>query len=215
MTCPSKRLHNVGNFYIFIMWEGVRKIIFKRRNTGRNPLIDIWHLEIVQQLELQWREIKEEFERIPDNFYVPWVLPEDYTGNWRLVPIIDERQFPSVTVPAVPKDMLQRNCAMIPKTISILNQFSNIVSAAFSILYPGTFLIPHKDTEYSDGKLSRIHLALDIPENSAIEFFIENTQQWQKICWTEGKCFEFDGSYMHKAYNYGQKPRVVLIIDIK
>jgi aspartate beta-hydroxylase len=53
------------------------------------------------------------------------------------------------------------------------------------------------------------HLALDIPPDCALD--LVNVQQ---VTWSPGRCFAFDDTFEHQAWNRSDKTRVILLGDV-
>jgi aspartyl/asparaginyl beta-hydroxylase (cupin superfamily) len=79
--------------------------------------------------------------------------------------------------------------------------------AGFSRLAPGTHIKPHRGYEGYAGYVLRAHLGLDVPPNCVIRV-LDQTRGWD-----EGKCIVFDDSSEHEAWNFGDRPRTVLLLD--
>lgn len=127
----------------------------------------------------------------PDS--VPYLEKDLYDGEWGVIPFI----FFGEVIDSV--------CDKFPTTWNIINKIPGLVTASFSILSPGTEIHPH--TGFTD-KVLRVHLGLITPTNCAL--VVDNTE----IKWEEGKCFVFDDTQEHSAYNRGSEDRVILILDI-
>jgi len=76
----------------------------------------------------------------------------------------------------------------------------------FSILRPGAQILPHRGVTNARAVL---HLGLEIPDGCAL-----NLVGVQEITWTRGKCFAFDDTYEHEAWNRSATTRSVLLADI-
>jgi hypothetical protein len=96
---------------------------------------------------------------------------------------------------------------LCPATVRALRQvpcFPHMTEAFFSVLQPGTRILPHGD---SSNFWVVAHFALDIPDNCGIRVGRETMR------WTEGEFLFFDSSYEHEAWNDSDRPRVVLLFD--
>lgn len=84
-----------------------------------------------------------------------------------------------------------------------------VTSALFSMSMPGCELIPHIDNESHIGDVLRVHLGLSCPADCALTVGDESRT------WRDGEILMFDSAHaVHSAYNRGNQPRLVLIIDI-
>ncbi len=76
----------------------------------------------------------------------------------------------------------------------------------FSILRPGAQILPHRGVTNTR---SVLHLGLVIPDGCAL-----NLVGVQQVEWQPGRCFAFDDTYEHEAWNRSDTTRVVLLGDI-
>lgn len=77
-------------------------------------------------------------------------------------------------------------------------------NAFFSLLAPHSHIPPHTGVTNTR---AIIHLALIVPPNCGFRVGGETRE------WVEGKCFAFDDSINHEAWNRSDQRRAVLIID--
>ena len=96
-----------------------------------------------------------------------------------------------------------------PVTTSVLARHRVIRGPAglayFSRLAPHTRIAPHAGP--TNLRL-RCHLALDVPPGCGL------TVGGITGGWTPGRCIVFDDSFVHEAWNDGERDRVVLIVDL-
>ena len=103
---------------------------------------------------------------------------------------------------------VKKNMKKCPKTISILQQIPNIVSASVSILEPGVQIKPHRgDTN----AIMRLHLSLVSPVGLPECGFSVNGQEKE---WKEGEVFIFNDAAKHTAWNNSDQRRYVLLVDV-
>jgi aspartate beta-hydroxylase len=76
----------------------------------------------------------------------------------------------------------------------------------FSILRPGAHILPHRGVTNARAVL---HLGLEIPDGCAL-----NLVAVEQLGWQVGKCFAFDDTYEHEAWNRSATTRTVLLADI-
>ena len=96
-----------------------------------------------------------------------------------------------------------------PVAASLIREFEpDVCLTLYSYLAPHSSIPEHADVENPDNEYIRIHIPLFIPEGDC--YF---TVGDRKLTWNNG-VFGFDGG-MHSAYNNTDKPRVILLIDIK
>lgn len=104
-----------------------------------------------------------------------------------------------------------QNHARCPETSKILEglDLCRIADQApeicFSILKPGTHLLPH----YGVTNVRLVmHLPLLIPDQCALHLIGVGTHHWQ-----EGELVMFDDTFQHEAWNNSDQTRVVLLMD--
>jgi aspartyl/asparaginyl beta-hydroxylase (cupin superfamily) len=103
---------------------------------------------------------------------------------------------------------VSKNIKQCPQTNKVLNKIPNIVSASVSILEPGVQIKRHRgDTN----AIVRVHFALVVPVGLPDCGFQVNNQ---KVSWQEGEVFIFNDAAIHSAWNYSDKRRYVLLIDV-
>jgi hypothetical protein len=94
--------------------------------------------------------------------------------------------------------------ALFPQTISLLESFGKrIFSAEFIIMEVDTSLPPHTD---ATNAYLVCHLGLDVPENCGVQV---------KDClidFHQGDLIFFDQSFVHSAWNKGERSRVNLLL---
>src|SRR5262249_18547181 len=76
----------------------------------------------------------------------------------------------------------------------------------YSVLRPGADIRRHRGVTNTRAVL---HLGLVIPDGCAL-----NLPGITEVHWQEGKCFAFDDTYEHEAWNQSGRTRVVLLGDI-
>jgi len=99
----------------------------------------------------------------------------------------------------------QKSC---PKTMQVLEQIPNLISASVSILEPNSEIHPHRgDTN----AIMRGHLPILVPEEkTSLGFKVGDDQ----VVWEEGKLLLFNDAAYHNAWNLSSSQRIVLIIDV-
>jgi aspartate beta-hydroxylase len=76
----------------------------------------------------------------------------------------------------------------------------------FSILRPGAHILPHRGVTNARAVL---HLGLEIPEGCALHL-----PAVEQVGWQVGRCFAFDDTYEHEAWNRSDTTRTILLADI-
>lgn len=76
----------------------------------------------------------------------------------------------------------------------------------FSIMRPGAHILPHRGVTNARAVL---HLGLEIPDGCALRLTAVEALGWQA-----GRCFAFDDTYEHEAWNRSDATRTILLADI-
>ena len=104
------------------------------------------------------------------------------------------------------------NQALCPKTTRLIRALPEVINAGFSILDPNKHVLAHRGPY---GGLLRYHLGLIVPEDVQGRgqgvLRVEDTHNRVR----EGQGLLFDDLREHEAWNLGDTPRVVLIIDVR
>lgn len=107
---------------------------------------------------------------------------------------------------------LQDHHAACPETSATLAQLpldhirDHGPEVCFSIMRPGAHILPHRGVTNTR---SVLHLGLVIPDRCAL-----NLVEVGEVHWQEGRCFAFDDTYEHEAWNRSDTTRVILLADI-
>lgn len=102
--------------------------------------------------------------------------------------------------------------AACPRTSEVLAQLpldhvrEHGPEVCFSIMRPGAHILPHRGITNTR---SVIHLGLEIPDGCAL-----NLPGIEEVHWQPGKCFAFDDTYEHEAWNRSDRTRMILLGDI-
>lgn len=150
-------------------------------------------------LEDSWQTIRNEAQEVMNipnnNIYQNFEnRSTEFWDGWTMYPL----RLHNVDI----EDALEK----CPKTMTILKDFDNISTAAFSILAPGKKLSPH----YGHFKgILRYHLGLIVPKGDC--HIVVDKQPYH---WKEGEGVLLDVTYLHHAVNNTELPRVILFIDV-
>lgn len=103
----------------------------------------------------------------------------------------------------------EANRALCPKTVALIDSIGDHYDHAFfSALAPNTHIKKHNGPT---NKKLRCHLPLVVPPNGSCRLRVGD----EIIHAKEGKCFIFDDSFEHEAWNEDPThSRIVLIVDV-
>lgn len=134
-----------------------------------------------------------------------------YPASWTVFPLC--HTFPASDVSK--RKFIPLTCSFVPHTTKLLKSLGPLLrTALFSRLEPRTTLGAH--TGWSDlaNHILRVHIPLSVPagnDNAGL------CGTWVDGCvetHTDGRIISFDDSKTHRAFNYTEEERVVLIVDI-
>lgn len=146
----------------------------------------------VEELEASTAEIRAEFERLDPAKFTAWPEKFLYENRWDVFGLYAFGR------------RLSGNCGLCAGTTAAVERVPGMVTAGFSWLAAGTHIKPHRG--YTDSVL-RCHLPLIVPDGCALRVGGE-TRGWE-----EGRCMIFDDTVEHEAWNRGDSPRVILLLD--
>ena len=154
--------------------------------------IDREQFEFVPYLESNWLRIREEYLKLPEDVFEPWVQREMYGEGWSVYGFyaFGERIEPAL--------------AACPRTAQYLSQIPGLTTAGFSRMAPQTHIKSHIGWVKS---VYRLHLGLVVPESCRLRVGNEVRT------WVEGECLVFDDTVEHEAWNDSNQSRVVLLLD--
>ncbi|SER07270.1 aspartate beta-hydroxylase [Solimonas aquatica] len=177
-----------------------------------SPYLDKRRIVQTQQLEDNWRAVREELEGL---------LQAQFKGAERVFHNDALEQANLRGNGRDPKwngfyferhgEQRQDNRLACPRTTALLDTLplcrirDHSPETMFSALWPGTHLLPHQGITNT-----RVvgHLALIVPPDCALRV-VDQTYHWR-----EGEVVVFDDTYMHEAWNRSEQLRVVLIFDL-
>jgi len=101
----------------------------------------------------------------------------------------------------------QRRCAAtasVLESLPLLRIAGHAPEVCFSVLAPGTHILPHHGVS---NVRAVVHLPLLVPDDCALQV------GGQMHTWREGQCVAFDDTYLHEAWNRSDHTRVILLMD--
>jgi ornithine lipid ester-linked acyl 2-hydroxylase len=143
-------------------------------------------------LEQNWLAIRAEFAALGEAALAPWPERELYSRGWEVAGLHAFGR------------KLEANCARCPATASLVEAIPGMTTAGFSLLQPGTHILPHRG--YTNEVL-RCHLGLIVPAGCSMRVG-SDVRNWQ-----EGRCLIFDDTVEHEVWHNGDSRRVVLLVD--
>ena len=105
-------------------------------------------------------------------------------------------------------DFLPSARELCPKTCAILEGIPEVHAALFALLPPGGRLGAHRDPF---GGALRYHLGLITPNDDGCWIEVDG----QRYSWRDGEAVVFDETFIHRAKNETDRPRVILFCDVE
>jgi beta-hydroxylase len=105
-------------------------------------------------------------------------------------------------------DYLPSARARCPQTVALLERIPSVHAAMFAVLAPNSHLVRHRDP--FAGSL-RYHLGLVTPNSPACRIFVDGAP----YVWRDGEDVLFDETFVHRAENRTDQPRIILFCDVE
>ena len=147
--------------------------------------------------------------------WTAWPETQHYNNNnendepsWTVFPLC--HTFPANDI--TKRKFISSTCAHVPRTTDLLKQYlgTALRTALFSRLDPETTLAPHTGWKDLANHVLRLHIPLVVPSGNYCGTWVDGCVENQCI----GKVLCFDDSKVHRAFNYSQEERIVLIVDL-
>ena len=98
--------------------------------------------------------------------------------------------------------------ALCPKSVELVESIASVKAAMFAMLPPGATLGRHRDP--FAGSL-RYHLGLVTPNTDECRIWVDG----ESYSWRDGEAVLFDETYIHRAENNSNSPRIILFCDVE
>jgi beta-hydroxylase len=153
-----------------------------------------------ENYEILLEELKSVINEKNKKMFEPWVeknlYQESNENGWDIAPLM------------IGGVKIEERIIKFPKLFSLINTIQGIMSVSYSLLKPGTHIVPHKGYDDYSQKVLRFHMGMIVPEGDVAIRVEKDTMKW-----SEGKSFIFDDYMVHEAWNFTNENRIVLIID--
>lgn len=179
----------------------IRKPFYNVDEFPKFKILEENYSEILNEfLSVMQEERKKKNQSNDPNVFEPWIeknlYQESNEEGWDVAPLM------------IGGNRIEERCVKFPKLSELTEQITGIMSISFSLLKPGTHIVPHKGYDDYSEKVLRFHMGLIIPEG---DIAIRVDKEIRK--WDNGKSWIFDDFLVHEAWNFSEQDRVVLIID--
>jgi hypothetical protein len=158
-----------------------------------------------------FQAIRQEAINIPQ--WTAWPETQHYSSTtdgptWSVFPLC--HCFPASQVER--RKWIHVTCQACPNTATLLQQHlgDTLRTALFSRLEPETTLEAHTGWEDLANHVYRLHLPLVVPPLGLCGAWVDGCVETHE----EGRPMAFDDSKVHRAFNYSQGERLVLILDL-
>lgn len=167
------------------------------------PFIDVSHFPELKELQANWQMIRDEGLRLFDEGYIRAAAKYNDLGFNSFFKSGWKRFYLKWY-----DDFLPSARALCPQTTALLERIPSVHAAMFAVLPPGARLPSHRDP--FAGSL-RYHLGLSTPNSEQCRIFVDGELYY----WKDGEAVVFDETYIHRAENHTDKPRLILFCDIE
>ena len=195
-TFPLKR--QLSDFSTFMVPFNIPAYV-----TSKVPLghyIDPAYFPDTRILQDNWKVIRDEAISLYENGYI--AKKEDLPAS----SFYKDNRWTSFYLKCYDADIPSAR-ELAPKTMALIDQVPSMNLALFACLNPGKTINNHHDPF---AFTLRYSLGLSTP-NSDKSGIIVNGEDYK---WADGESVMFDETYLHRAYNDDEVPRIILMTDV-
>jgi beta-hydroxylase len=167
------------------------------------PMLDVAEFPALAPLQADWRTIRDEALALHRAGHLRKAAKHDdlafnsfYKRDWRRFYV----KWYGATVPSAR--------SLCPRTAELLDRVPDVHAAMFALLAPRSHLVRHRDP--FAGSL-RYHLGLVVPDGDRCRILVDGIPYQ----WREGEAVLFDETYIHRAENQTDEPRIILFCDVE
>jgi beta-hydroxylase len=178
-------------------------LMYMFSTVPNRPFVDIRQFPQLAPLQANWQTIRDEGLRLLDE------------GHIRAAARYNDLGFNSFFRRGWKRfylkwygDFLPSAQALCPRTAKLLAEIPSVNAAMFAMLPPKAHLGAHRDP--FAGSL-RYHLGLSTPNSDKCHIHVDG----QLYYWKDGEAFMFDETFIHRAENQTDMPRLILFCDIE
>jgi len=180
-------------------------IIAKSSRITNDPVLDPANFDWTRTLSKHWQEIRDEALTVYQHHNAIPPLREISPDHRRLIGNDAWRSFFLIGY----GHRQEENIARAPRTAELVSQIPGLNSAFFSILAPGSVIVPHRGVTKA---FITAHLGLVVPT--------ERKKCWlrvdqQRLNWGPGEWTIFDDTYEHEVKNETNETRIVLLCQVE
>lgn len=180
-------------------------LIAQSSQISNDPVLDAADFDWAQAIAPHWQDIRDEALAIYRHKDAIPPLREISPDHRRIVKDNSWRSFFLIGYGV----RAEENIARAPRTAKLVSRIPGLNSAFFSILAPGTTIVPHRGVTKA---FITAHLGLKVPSDSDKLWMRVDDQ---RIGWREGEWTVFDDTYEHEVRNDTDETRIVLLCQIE
>lgn len=167
------------------------------------PFIDLKHFPELDKLQQNWQTIRDEAVKLFDEGYIRAAAKYNDLGFNSFFKSGWKRFYLKWY-----DDFLPSARELCPQTTALLESIPSVHAAMFALLPPGARLPSHRDP--FAGSL-RYHLGLSTPNSEKCRIIVDGELYY----WKDGEAVMFDETYIHRAENHTDVPRLILFCDVE
>jgi len=167
------------------------------------PFIDLKHFPELDKLQQNWQTIRDEAVKLFDEGYIRAAAKYNDLGFNSFFKSGWKRFYLKWY-----DDFLPSARELCPQTTALLESIPSVQAAMFALLPPGARLPSHRDP--FAGSL-RYHLGLRTPNSEKCRIIVDGELYY----WKDGEAVMFDETYIHRAENHTDVPRLILFCDVE
>ncbi|MEL6239299.1 MAG: aspartyl/asparaginyl beta-hydroxylase domain-containing protein [Pseudomonadota bacterium] len=199
---PGKPIH-----YRFLKKQRhtVNDWIARSSKISNAPLLDPEEFHWTRELQARWRDVRAEALAVYQHREAIPPLREISPDHRKLVDDNTWRSFFLIGY----GHRVEENIARAPVTADLVSRIPGLNSAFFSILDPGTVIVPHRGVTKA---FITAHLGLVVPK--------DRDRIWMRVDgrrtgWEEGHWTLFDDTYEHEVRNDTKETRIILLCQVE
>jgi len=177
--------------------------VYLRSAVPNRPMLRVDDLPVLERLQANWQVIRDEALALWEAGDIRRAAKHDdlafnsfYKRDWRRFYL---KWY---------GDFLPSARARCPRTVGLLSEVPSIHAAMFTVLAPHSHLVRHRDP--FAGSL-RYHLGLWTPNSDDCRILVDGIP----YSWRDGEGVLFDETYIHRAENRTDQPRIILFCDVE
>lgn len=180
-------------------------VIARSSLISNDPVLDPAQFEWTARIAAQWEVIRDEAMAIVAHREAIPPLREISPDHRRIVEDNSWRSFFLIGY----GHRQEENIARAPRTSALVETIPGLNSAFFSILDPGSVIVPHRGVSKA---FITAHLGLSVPtDRDKLWMRVDD----RRVNWREGEWLMFDDTYEHEVRNDTDETRIILLCQVE